>query len=1015
MFNSPGPSPLPQHKLCPTCGREEHLGAAVCPYGGVDGNRLFENEPQFAGKYKFLGVIGSGGMGVIYKALMLAVGKQIAVKMMHEHLLTPDAVARFKVEARATGMLSHPYIVRIHDFGTTSTGQPFMVMDFVSGKTLADILKNEGALSSRRFIRIFSQVCDALSHAHKRNVLHRDIKPSNIMVVRNDDNEEEVRIMDFGVAKVTGDAEANQLTKTGEAVGSPLYMSPEQSRGKPDARSDLYSLGCVMYEALTLSPPFEGTSALDTMLLHLNEPPQPMQKVAPDNMIDTRLEAIVQRLLEKDPADRYQTMDELRDELDATQAPPLVTRKLPSTTKTRASGLDNTTKLLIGAALGGIAIIGGASYFILQDVKPVKKVPITAPIANSVSTVNTFLKYDPAESLSIALKNKTDPLDISREFKALEITGQVSKKDIAALATPAADYVRDLSFRHMGIDDQMLETITHLNLRRLDLERTNVEDLHAIKDMNSLQILNVQEDNIGQDALNVITGLSNLENLRLSRTAYTGKQLKELSKLHNLMSLDITGCQKLTDTDIADLQDRLPRTLIGYVISDNGFNETEKRLLAKMQVEISKWEMPAAGQTLIRLLQELELNKHGSDVTRMLLNHHIALVLLETKSPRADEYFVAAYNIAKKRYSGHLIEAKYALDIASSKIAQKKFAEAESLIYRASAIIDSVLASNPGADVATVATIMQGDALKILADSLANQDLFDRSGKAEAAYRKCLQVLEKNPTANRLALADAELGLGNVLARKRQTAAARSYVQKADDMYAEIQKLHWEQRAGRVKIQDLLVRRAITADLLGNLPRSIELRKKLMTSFARAIEKKEFVSDKTSDEVIGAHANVLIQQQLKFDKTDAKGEARQTCDQWLALLEKVGHENSVGAGDAHMQKGYIFLQNNGTHTQALAEFQQAIQFYKQNLRGKELQDRLAPANWAAGITYYHMRQWNDSAPFVELALHAKFSDQQKALMYRVLKEDYEHLGRTADAQKIQQILAQFKTQSPKGK
>jgi len=202
----------------------------------------------------------------------------------------------------------------VHDFGVTESGQPYMVMDFVDGKTLSEVISRDGQLSQERFLRIFSQVCEALAHAHKRGVLHRDLKPSNIMLVRTFEGEEEVRIMDFGIAKLVGDTSerAQALTKTGEAVGSPLYMSPEQARGhKTDLRTDLYSLGCVMYECITGSPPFVGKSALDTMLMHMNDKPLSIRQASLGKIVDPRVERVVIKLLEKNPDERYQKMDDV--------------------------------------------------------------------------------------------------------------------------------------------------------------------------------------------------------------------------------------------------------------------------------------------------------------------------------------------------------------------------------------------------------------------------------------------------------------------------------------------------------------------------------------------------------------------------------------------------------------------------------------------------------------------------------------------------------------------------------
>lgn len=256
-------------------------------------------------------------MGIIYKARHVVMDKLVAVKMMHPHMVSATAFQRFQMEGRAGGMLTHPFIVAVRDLGTTQAGYPYMVMDYVEGETLADVIKKQVYLPEERFVRIFNQVCEALGQAHMKGVLHRDIKPSNIMLVKNAAGNEEIRIMDFGIAKLLSDTEHGAgLTRTGETLGSPMYMSPEQARGlKVDKRTDLYSLGCVMYETLSGSPPFIGGSALDTMMMHMNEPPLPLREASLGNEVDRRIEAIVMKLLEKDPSNRYQTMDDLKHDL----------------------------------------------------------------------------------------------------------------------------------------------------------------------------------------------------------------------------------------------------------------------------------------------------------------------------------------------------------------------------------------------------------------------------------------------------------------------------------------------------------------------------------------------------------------------------------------------------------------------------------------------------------------------------------------------------------------------------
>jgi serine/threonine-protein kinase len=195
-----------------------------------------------------------------------------------------------------------------------------MVMEYVDGITLADVISADGQIQVDRFLSIFDQVCQGLAHAHAHGIVHRDIKPGNIMLTHDDVGAETVRIMDFGMAKLLHDAESwshdsalSDLTKTGETVGSPLYMSPEQIRAATiDQRSDLYSLGCVMYESLTGEPPFVGKTMLDTMQMHVSERPASLKIASAGKDFAAELEDLISRLLEKRPANRFASADELR-------------------------------------------------------------------------------------------------------------------------------------------------------------------------------------------------------------------------------------------------------------------------------------------------------------------------------------------------------------------------------------------------------------------------------------------------------------------------------------------------------------------------------------------------------------------------------------------------------------------------------------------------------------------------------------------------------------------------------
>lgn len=270
-------------------------------------------------QYEIVSLIGKGGMSFVYKATHLLMRKTVAIKTLLPHLsLNAISLQRFQQEAQAASNLKHPNIIAVHNFGTTPDGEPYLVMDYVEGSSIADELERYGFVPVDRAVDIFIQVADALAHAHQRGIIHRDLKPSNILLLEKDGQRDHVNIVDFGIAKMLPQdgAEAVNLTQTGEVFGSPLYMSPEQCRGeKLDNRADIYSMGCLMYETLTGRAAISGDNTMEVLYNHLHEIPAPMK--APLTHIPPPLERIVFKTLAKDPAQRYQNMNQLRDDLKA--------------------------------------------------------------------------------------------------------------------------------------------------------------------------------------------------------------------------------------------------------------------------------------------------------------------------------------------------------------------------------------------------------------------------------------------------------------------------------------------------------------------------------------------------------------------------------------------------------------------------------------------------------------------------------------------------------------------------
>jgi len=259
---------------------------AIVSSGGHAANPSRDMTPGtlFGNKYQILTMVGKGGMSAVYKAYDKNLRRNVAVKVLcYKRKMDKKARARFVQEGIALSKLDHPNLIKIYEFGDADSAEPFLVMDFVEGIALSDVMASKKPLREYRAVSIIKQCLDALRHAHNKGVVHRDLKPSNVMLIKGEDRKSEiVKIIDFGIAKVD-EADGLRLTETGEVFGSPLYMSPEQCRGERlDERSERYSLGGMFCELLTGSGAFVGVDFVDTVAMHVNEEAKPIDRTRPD-------------------------------------------------------------------------------------------------------------------------------------------------------------------------------------------------------------------------------------------------------------------------------------------------------------------------------------------------------------------------------------------------------------------------------------------------------------------------------------------------------------------------------------------------------------------------------------------------------------------------------------------------------------------------------------------------------------------------------------------------------------
>ncbi len=272
------------------------------------------------GKYAIVRRIAEGGMSTIYLGVNERIGKDVAVKVLHPVVARdPEILARFEREARIVSRIRSDHVADVFDFGELPTGERFMVMEYLEGESLASILERDRTIPPRTLVTIASQILDGLAAAHRAGVIHRDLKPENVIVATRG-REVVVKVVDFGISKLLDSANETRVkaTAAGSVLGTPLYMSPEQARGHTsliDQRTDIYSLGVMLYEATAGEPPLMGENVNDLLFRVALDEPEPLTAKVPS--VDPALAAIVRKAMAKDPSERYQTADEMREDVDA--------------------------------------------------------------------------------------------------------------------------------------------------------------------------------------------------------------------------------------------------------------------------------------------------------------------------------------------------------------------------------------------------------------------------------------------------------------------------------------------------------------------------------------------------------------------------------------------------------------------------------------------------------------------------------------------------------------------------
>ncbi len=605
-LSAAGSSRLHAFWLCPLCNLSIPTTTAVCPQDGTAIDAQKEIDRALAETYEFIGTIGTGGMGVIYKARQKMLNKIVAIKMLHSHLLNIQSMLRFQQEAKAASALRHPNVIAVHDFGISEQWQPFMVMDYIEGITLSDLLRERGALPLPEAMDIFLAVCDALEHAHAHGVLHRDLKSSNIMLTEKDGGYD-IHLLDFGIAKIVDDEAggvAQQLTQTGEMIGSPLYMSPEQCMGKKvDHRSDIYSLGCILYEAVTGHPPHRGNTMLDTIFKHLNETPQALREARPDINFPETFDNLVMKLLATRPEDRLQNITQVKNEL-----------------------LNIQSGAIKGGFIRSGKVFWSKAKFTWPTIMLVTGIILAAAGVVCLLLVDGKLKYSQdlqrdsqaklrqAEELSRQSADASTNKSTAKPKSAED--GTVTQKSLSML--PVFSPKIDISDKTLS-ENALQALLRFKNLQSLNLSNTAIklDDLRIISRISTLRKLNLSGTKTPAIGLVELAALTNLQELYLDETEADDLSLQAFSRLPELKVLEVRDTA-ITDSGIKSLVSaKKLRTLSisGTNVGNAGLEAIGKMKLSKLNM----WDIKATAGALESLgrcknletlcLKRVELNK----------------------------------------------------------------------------------------------------------------------------------------------------------------------------------------------------------------------------------------------------------------------------------------------------------------------------------------------------------------------------------------------------------------------
>lgn len=518
-------------------------------------------------RYKPLRLLGHGALGQVYLCRDLHLRKKVALKSLFA--LTDDRIVSFQQEAKTASKLSHEKVIKVFDFGTSASGRPYMVMEYFPGRSLEEVIRDHGFLEQYDSCVIFQSICEALSHLHEHGIFHRDLKPSNILMLETETGEFDLRLIDFGLSKTTQDVQAKTNVQGRTVVGTPGYMSPDQASGlEYDARSEIYSLGCIMYESLAGQPPFSGESSLEVLNKHMRSEVLPLQELAPD--VSPELCAIIEKCLSKNPDERYQTAIEVSEALanfergltDVSSEPLSESHDYRIEIPAQGFGVDlpkeskiaNFGKLLGVAGLIAVVGFGTVVYSILAEKPQVRtsSTPSTFEQNLNFASKKYLAKSQRAKLIQRMKKSDVIKMDLRhacQDDDLLVLSGKASLREIDASDSDVSDRgIEHLSnvpnLQVLVLKNTKVKTLKDisklekLKTLRLDQTETNDESLKNLKGLR-LKDLSLVETRITDNGLDALAALPTLENLHLPRNDIGPGAIAVAAKLPNLLSIDL--------------------------------------------------------------------------------------------------------------------------------------------------------------------------------------------------------------------------------------------------------------------------------------------------------------------------------------------------------------------------------------------------------------------------------------------------------------------------------------------